>query len=255
MAGPRNSFPVAAPTPPRTAAAACPDCGFQPCAGCPSRLYSVCAPLSAAELPGFFGLATRISLAPHETLFNEGDPAEHVFSITHGAVSLAKTLADGRRQITGFLFEGDFIGLAQGGTCGCSAQALTAVEACRFSRVRFDAYMAEHPHLERRLLQIAATALAAAQDQMLLLGRKTALERLASFLIRLSDRAVLHARPGNPIALPMTRGEIADYLGLTIETVSRTMTHLRRVGAIELDGLHYVRMTSEAMLRRLAQPA
>jgi CRP/FNR family transcriptional regulator len=197
-------------------------------------------------------MAARLSIAPRRTLFDEGDGADYVFSITRGAVSLSKALSDGRRQITGFLFDGDFVGLAHGDSCAYTAEALTPLDVCRFPRARFEAYVAEHPNVERRLLEIASTELAAAQDQMLLLGRKTAVERLASFLIRLSDRAVLRARPGNPIALPMTRSEIADYLGLTIETVSRTITHLRRMGAIELDGLHQVRMTSEETLRRLA---
>jgi CRP/FNR family transcriptional regulator len=109
--------------------------------------------------------------------------------------------------------------------------------------------------VERRLLQIASTELAAAQDQMLLLGRKTATERVASFLLRLSERAVAHGRPGNPISLPMTRAEIGDYLGLTLETVSRTMTQLRKLGAIDLDNVNVVRIASLETLRRLAGTA
>ena len=229
--------------------------GFEPCASCASRKFSVCAPVAESELPHFFAMSARLRIEPRQPLLNKGDPAEHVFSIARGAVSIAKALPDGRRQITGFLFDGDFVGLTHGDTCAYTAEALTVVEVCRFPRARFEAYLAEHSHVERRLLQIASTELAAAQDQMLLLGRKTAVERLASFLLRLSDRAVLHARPGNPIALPMTRSEMADYLGLTIETISRTITQLRKMGAIELDGLHQVRMTSEETLRRVAESA
>lgn len=234
-----------------SAGAGAPDC-FEPCGSCAARRFSVCAPVPAQALPNFFAMATRLRIEPRHSLFDQGDSADHVFSIARGAISLAKALADGRRQITGFLFDGDFVGLAQGDSCTYTAQALTPVEACRFPRGRFERYMAEHPHIERRLLQIASTELAAAQDQMLLLGRKTAIERVASFLVHLSDRAVRHARPGNPIALPMTRSEIADYLGLTIETVSRTITTLRKSGVIELDGLHQVHMRSEERLRRLA---
>jgi CRP/FNR family transcriptional regulator len=112
--------------------------------------------------------------------------------------------------------------------------------------------MIEHPQVERRLLQIASTELAAAQDQMLLLGRKTATERVASFLVRLSDRATARGRAGNPVILPMSRAEIGDYLGLTLETVSRTLTQLRNKGAIELDNVSMVRITSDETLRRLA---
>ncbi|HJQ59202.1 MAG TPA: cyclic nucleotide-binding domain-containing protein [Vineibacter sp.] len=189
---------------------------------------------------------------PRQELFEEGDAAQYVFNITSGTVSLFKTLADGRRQITGFLSDGDFVGLAHGDTCAYTAEALTPVEACRFPRDRFERYLVEHPQVERRLLQIASTELAAAQAQMLVLGRKTASERLASFLLSLSEKSVARGRPGSPIALPMSRGEIGDYLGLTLETVSRTMTQLRKTGAIELDSINVVRVVSETMLRRLA---
>ena len=150
-------------------------CGFEPCSHCASREYSVCAPLTDAELPGFYALASKARIEPGRSLFEEGDAATHVFAISQGAVSLYKALADGRRQITGFLFDGDFIGLAHGATCAYTAEALTPVEVCRFTRERFENYMSEHPHMERRLLRIASTELASAQDQMLLLGRKTAM--------------------------------------------------------------------------------
>jgi CRP/FNR family transcriptional regulator len=226
--------------------------GATPCSTCAARHFSICAPVPEAELPHFFDMTTRVHIEPRRALFSEGDTAQHVFNITSGTVCLSKTLADGRRQITGFLSEGDFIGLAHGDTCAYTAESLTSVEACRFPRERFERYMAEHPQVERRLLQIASTELAAAQDQMLLLGRKTAIERVASFLLRLSEKAVAHGRPGNPIALPMSRGEIGDYLGLTLETVSRTMTQLRRSGAIDLDNVNLVRVASEETLRRFA---
>ncbi|HEX2886465.1 Crp/Fnr family transcriptional regulator [Vineibacter terrae] len=226
--------------------------GALPCNTCAARQFSICAPVSDADLPHFFAMSVKLRFEPRRYLFDEGDAPRYVFSIASGTVCLSKALSDGRRQITGFLFEGDFIGLAHGETCAYTAEALTPVEVCRFPRDRFERYMTEHPHVERRLLQIASTELAAAQDQMLLLGRKTATERVASFLIRLSDRAVAHGRSGNPVCLPMTRAEIGDYLGLTLETVSRTMTQLRKRGAIDLDNTSVVRLTSEETLRRLA---
>jgi CRP/FNR family transcriptional regulator len=226
--------------------------GFLPCSHCAARHFSVCAPVPDAELPYFSSLSVRLRVEPRRYLFDEGDPADYVFSISSGTVCLSKALADGRRQITGLLFEGDFIGLAYGKTCAYTAEALTPVEVCRFPRERFERYMIEHPQVERRLLQIASTELAAAQDQMLLLGRKTATERVASFLVRLSDRATARGRAGNPVILPMSRAEIGDYLGLTLETVSRTLTQLRNKGAIELDNVSMVRITSDETLRRLA---
>jgi CRP/FNR family transcriptional regulator len=226
--------------------------GAVPCSTCAARHFSICAPVPEIDLPHFFDMTTRVRIEPRRELFSEGDAAQHVFNITSGTVCLSKTLADGRRQITGFLTEGDFVGLAHGDTCAYTAESLTPVEACRFPRERFERYMAEHPHVERRLLQIASTELAAAQDQMLLLGRKTAVERVASFLLGLSEKATARGRPGNPIALPMSRGEIGDYLGLTLETVSRTMTQLRKSGAIDLDNVNVVRVVSQEALRQLA---
>lgn len=229
--------------------------GFTPCSQCEARRFSICAAVCDAELPHFSALSVRQRIEPRRFLFHEGDPSRHVYSIVSGTVCLSKALFDGRRQITGFLFDGDFIGLAHGEACVYTAEALTPVEVCRFPRERFERYLAEHPHVERRLLQIASTELAAAQDQMLLLGRKTAVERVASFLLRLSQRAEARGRPGSPVALPMTRAEIGDYLGLTLETVSRTLTQLRREGAIELDGVSVVRIASAETLNRLAGAA
>ena len=228
-------------------------CAPETCRSCTARPFSVCAPVVDSDLPEFFGLAQHLHVEPRQTLCHEGDPARYVFSISRGAVSLSKTLPDGRRQITGFLQAGDFIGLSHGEVCSHTAEALTTVKVCRFPRERFERYLAEHPPVEHRLLHMASTELAAAQEQMLLLGRKTAIERVASFLLRQSARAHAIDQAANPVELPMSRSEIADYLGLTIETVSRTITRLRRCGAIELRGTYTVFIKSEEALRRLAE--
>lgn len=174
------------------------------------------------------------SFDPHSHLINEAENADNLFNITAGCVRLYKLLGDGRRQITGFLFPGDFLGLAVDETYGYSAEAITKVEACRFPRRRFEGLLDDIPKLERRLLGLASNELAAAQDQMLLLGRKTAQEKVASFLLTLSHRARQAGRTDNPVELPMSRSDIADYLGLTTETVSRTFTQMKRTGAIRL---------------------
>jgi len=223
-----------------------------PCALCAARQYSVCAPLDPDSQGRFFALATTMRLEQRRTLFQEGDPAAHVFNLTDGAVSISKALADGRRQITGFLLPGDFLGLQQGETYAYTAEALTPIALCRFPIEKFQRFLSETPGMEHRLLSMASNELAAAQDQMLLLGRKTAVERVASFLISLSDRHAARGRPGSPISLPMTRGEIADYLGLTIETVSRAFTRLRKEGHIVLDTVDRVRFPDIGSLRDLA---
>jgi CRP/FNR family transcriptional regulator len=117
-----------------------------------------------------------------------------------------------------------------------SAEAIEPLELCRFPRKKLEALLVELPRLERRLLGETAHELAAAQDQMLLLGRKTARERLASFLISLSQRAVKRHRLASPLDVPMSRSDMSDFLGLTIETVSRTLTQLRKARLIATRG-------------------
>jgi CRP/FNR family transcriptional regulator len=167
-------------------------------------------------------------------------------------IGLHKALPDGRRQTTGFLFAGDFVGLSSRIVNTCGAEAITDVEACRFARPRFEAYIEEHRELGARLLRMTADELSAAHDQMLLLGRKSARERVASFLVQLADRAAARQVPSNPVLLPMKRLAIADYLGLTIETISRTFTNLARMGVIELVSVGTVRIVSMPALRDIA---
>lgn len=196
---------------------------------------------------------TVVELEPGESLVAEGEDASHVFNITTGALKVYKLLADGRRQVTGFLFTGDFLGFGTGERYGVSAEALTPVRVCRFQRRAFRALLGEFPAMETKLLAMAGNELEAAQEQMLLLGRKTAKERIASFLLSLSRRAERLGRPADPVALPMSRTDIADYLGLTTETVSRVFTQLKTQGSIRLAGTNEVRLNRPAELRRLAE--
>ena len=169
-----------------------------------------------------------------ETLFYEGDPANHLIEVIEGVVKLYKLLPDGRCQITGWIFPGQFGGLTPVGTYGQSAEAVTNVRICRYNRAQLDRLVDDMPGLGRRLLDITCTDLASAQNQILWLGRKTAMERVASFLLHLSDQA--ERRNGNPTALhlPMRRCDIADYLGLTLETVSRMFSRLQAMRVIKI---------------------
>ena len=170
-----------------------------------------------------------------------------------GTVKVYKLLGDGRRQITGFLFSGDFLGLTHNEAYAYSAEALAPTRLCRFRRRRLEALLVEIPHLEQRLLAMASHELAAAQDQMMLLGRKSARERVVSFILMLSDSATRHGRPGDPVFLPMSRSDIADYLGLTTETVSRTVTLLKKQGLIELLDDKQIRLSRTSALREIAE--
>ena len=222
------------------------------CVGCGARPFSVCGSIDDADLGRLDALAEHLVLGSGEALIREGDEARHVFNITSGSVRVYKLLPDGRRQITGFLFAGDFLGLATGETYVFSAEAIEPATACRFRKSDYRALIRETPALEAALLERATHELAAAQNQMLLLGRKTALERIATFLLDLPGHDPARvAEPGH-VHLPMTRSEIADYLGLTIETVSRVLTKLKTGGVIRLISLTDLRIEQPERLRALA---
>lgn len=229
------------------------------CARCEVRHEGLCAALDDADLHRLGEIATQMTAAPGTCFIAEGEPARHFFNVTRGTAKLYKCLEDGRRQIIGFLCPGDFAGLAAEGEYGFSAEALDNLGLCRFDRVRFARTLPDLPALERRLLDIACHELVLAQDQMLLLGRKSAAERLASFLLAWAERGQRacpgHVEAAGPVRvlLPMTRADIADYLGLTTETVSRTLSALRRDRLIEaVAGGHEMRLLDRRRLARLA---
>lgn len=214
-----------------------------PCQVCSVRDMAFCGVLDNAELDRLDSISSRFHVSPPKTIVFEADQADFVFNVTEGVVRLTKMLADGRRQITGFLFPGDFIGMTGKDTYVYSAEAVTAVDLCRFPRLKLMNLFEESPELEHRMLSMAYDDLAMAQEQILLLGRKTARERLASFLLMLMRQAERRRRPADSgavqsVMLPMSRADIADYLGLTIETVSRTMTRLSKDGLIGLTSAH-----------------
>ncbi|MFQ5774048.1 MAG: cyclic nucleotide-binding domain-containing protein [Kiloniellaceae bacterium] len=205
-----------------------------PCNACTVRHLTLCAALEGHELSEMSAIVSTLELGPGEPLFDEGEPARYLFNVTAGAVKVYKLLPDGRRQMTGFLFPGDFLGLANEETYAYSAEAVTFTTLCRFPRRKLEALLERYSKMERRLLGVASHELAAAQEQMLLLGRKTAREKIATFLLMLSKRAMQRGQKGNPVSVPMSRNDIGDYLGLTTETVSRTFTQLKQSGCIAL---------------------
>lgn len=223
------------------------------CENCEIREISVCRSMAPHELARLQAIITAVSVEAGQPILHEGDPAESLFNVVSGAVKLYKLLPDGRRQVTGFLFPGDFLGIALNETYVYTAEALTPVRLCRFPRRRLEALLKEVPALEHELLDEVATELVAAQDQMLLLGRKTARERVASFLVMLARRAERQGRRANPVALPMSRADIADYLGLTTETVSRTITQLRQSGTIAAENRGEIAILERAALEEFSE--
>jgi len=198
------------------------------CEECKVRLFSVCGALEVSELDELDRISQGKTFVPKAMLFDQGSIAGSVFNVTGGVVRLYKSLPDGRRQIVGFALPGDFLGLALMDRYGVAAEAVTNVRVCWFARAAFLGYIDGKPHLLRRLHEFAGHELSLAQDQMLLLGRRSAEEKVAVFLLNLQKRYGRLGTLSVTIPLPMTRQDIADYLGLTIETVSRTLTKFAR---------------------------
>jgi len=221
---------------------------IDPCSSCLARPVSVCNVIPESDLARLAAAAVEAEVPAGRTFINEGEPADWFFNVTAGSAKLFKLLPDGRRQITGFAGIGHFLGLAVSDTYAFTAEAMEPLRYCRFSRTRLRALLDDYPLMEKRLLEVAANELVAAQEQMLLLGRKTARERLAWFLMDMSERIPAPDR----LELPVSRQDIADYLGLTIETVSRTMTQLQDDEFIALEGCRQVLMRDRQALQDLA---
>lgn len=225
------------------------------CAHCDVRALGICVALGDLEQRRLKGIATVRHFGEGETIFSAEDPADVVGTVVRGAVKTYKLLPDGRQQVVGFLFPGDFVGSAIFGTNRCFAEALSPVELCVFPYAPLQRLMKELPALEHELLRRAHDDLDLAQEWMLLLGRKTAQERVATFLCLLFEKAKKRGHCGAPIDLPMNRSEIADYLGLTIETVSRQLSKLKSAGVIAIHGSHAIELRRPNQLAELAAGA
>jgi CRP/FNR family transcriptional regulator len=224
--------------------------GIAPCEACTARALSVCASLPQDGLRRLAAAARVSAFDAGADLARQDDAADEVFNLTAGSALVSRTLADGRRQIVDFLFPGDVFGAKAGARYAYAVTALEPVTACRFRRGAYDALTAEFPDLGEALGDRVADDLHDARGQLLVLGRLTALERLASFLDDLAARTTPDA--DGVLDLPMTRQDIADYLGLTLETVSRAFSALRTRGLIGLPSPRRLRILDAARLHALA---
>ena len=192
-------------------------------------------------------------LETKEHVFCEGDPRIHVFRIEEGVVAVYKTLPDGRRQVIDFAYPGDLIGLGVLDEHVLSAQATCPARVRCLSAAALEHAAEADPNLALRLYKAVCQELAATRNLLVTVGQCSALERLASFLLMLHRR--VGQQSGGLIRLPMRRSDIADLLGLTIETVSRTITKLKVMGLIELKRGTEIRLVDLAQLTRLAEGA
>ena len=215
------------------------------CGDCPIRERAVCAYCSGDDLATLDAIKAYRDFPAAREILASGEAAPIVGSIVKGVVKLTKTLQDGRTQMVGLLFPGDFVGHAMRPRAEYDAVAATDVTLCLFQRGPFEQLLRTKPSLEKRLLEMTLNELDAARDWLLLLGRKSAREKLASFVLMLARREAAAGAPqGGAVAvsLPLTRAEIAEYLGMTIETVSRQFTKLRSDGVIAFDSTRALRV-------------
>lgn len=215
------------------------------CTDCTAREFSICSALPEAVLGEFAALGRNQTLRAGETLLWEDEDALVVGNLRSGLLKLTASLDDGREQILGLAFPGDFIGRPFATRADHRVTALTDATLCVFRRSVFESFAADHPRLEHALLVRAFDELEQARRWLLLLGRKSASERVASLLQELAQR---QGKPGEPVQLAITRQQMADLLGLTIETVSRKLTLLKRAGVIALPNLRSFRVLDRERL-------
>ena len=210
------------------------------CGDCPIRHRAVCARCEADELAQLEAVKYYRSFEAGQVVIWAGDRMDFVASVVTGIATLTQTMEDGRRQMVGLLLPSDFVGRPGRATAAYDVTATTDLVMCCFRRKPFEDLMVATPHLGQRLLEMTLDELDAAREWMLLLGRKTARERIASLLAIIARRdASLGLKPARRMLqfdLPLTRDQMADYLGLTLETVSRQVSALKRDGVIVLDG-------------------
>ena len=203
------------------------------CTICKIRSYSFCRCLDEDRLQKFSKISSEKKYTNKENIFIQNDPAKHLFNITEGNVKIYQLLDDGRIQIIGFLYPGDFFGSYKNNKYNYSAEAIGNLKACVFDQKILDRYLDENPILAKELLHQTSFELTLAQDRITVLGKLNAGERLARFLLNISEQRKRIGWQNNPISLPMTRQDIADYLGLTIETVSREFSNLKSSNIIK----------------------
>ncbi len=217
------------------------------CASCEARHGGICAALSNQQLVELSRASSKQRVEGGAELVGDAEAIDHYSNVLSGVVKLTKTLADGRQQIVGLQFAPDFVGRPFKDESTLNAEAATDVSLCSFPKAAIERMMRESPGLEHRLLQQTLKELDEARDWMLTLGRKSAGEKVATFLLLIARNIDPTADPDRESAefdLPLTRADIADYLGLTIETVSRQMTKLRADGVIEIRNNRHITVRS-----------
>lgn len=206
--------------------------------------------MDTLELDKLDNCSAQTTCKAGEYLFNQHEPFNNVYTVISGTVAIEKISCDGRRQILGFLFPGDFLGLTNTDHYEYAVRCITKAEFYKFNRKRLYNLAEELPHLKENINNVTSKIFFRTLDQLYILGQKKAHERLCFLFLQLLERS-----PGatvDRIELYMSRQDIADYLGLTIETVSRSLSKLKESGLIEFPTLHHLRILDIAEVSELA---
>jgi CRP-like cAMP-binding protein len=224
----------------------------------PSRSYTdrTAKPISRSkasisEIASQRKIGAVVNFARGKTIFSDGEDAEYSYKVIEGAVRLSKVMLDGRRQIAEFALPGDMFGFEYGDSYALTAEAVTPVVVVRYHRTHIERLGDEFSDIRRELLAHLRHGWTSAQSHLVMLGRQSAKERVAAFLISLASHCGVE--PGQALKLPMGRQDIADYLGLTIETVCRTLTDLKATRVISIPDRHHVVIRNVEALEALAE--
>lgn len=225
------------------------------CQACEARHRGVCGALDSDQLVALAKTSSKQTIASGAELVGDMETVDHYSNVLAGVVKLTKTLSDGRQQIVGLQFAPDFLGRPFKSESAVNAEAATDVSLCSFPKAAIERMMKQSPELEHRLLRQTLKELDEARDWMLTLGRKTASEKVASFLLLIAnhiDPTLGEGEKKVAFDLPLTRADIADFLGLTIETVSRQFTKLRADGVISIENNRHVTVARRERLEARA---
>lgn len=221
------------------------------CTNCEVRAEGICGAIEPEGLTRLEKLLRKRRFARNAVVFHEQDPATHAFIIVEGSIRLIKYTGDGQRQVVGFLLRGDFFGFGLTETYAVTAETLESTLLCQYPRAALLELVPLYPRLQKKLLALAEHEIAAMQEQVVLLGTKSAEQRIAAFLLQLRRR-IDPARTATTLDVPMRRLDIAEYLGLTFETTSRVFTHLREQGMIGIPSTRSVEFRNLEGLSRIA---
>jgi len=223
------------------------------CALCAGAAKGLCHALNDADHAMLSSAATSVRLPARSAVFREGDQARAVFTLVDGAAKLLRSMPDGRQQIIGFRFPGDLIGYTARDRYPFDAELVADSTVCRVDRGRLEIMIRDCAAMSHRLLELCAEDLASAQDQLGAMAHRSAEGRVATFLLTLHAAARRSGSAGSILSLPMTRTDIGDYLGLTIESVSRVFASLRRAGLVEEPSRRHLILTNLPALEALAE--